>query len=278
MMLDPKLTDYVSRYIHSGYSPDQVRATLLNAGWPRDMVDEAIRQETSKSPPYPTPNIPVHPSRAQPAQGNQGPPGLFKRLKMSFVSPGALFDSVKNEEGFAQPYKFFILVLLINIIILNIEMYLFSSYLITSNPLLSMLPLDLFMGGMIIGSLFAFVIAIIFIFIPVGLFHAIVWICGGRKGVLQTFKVIVYSMSPGIISLIAQLSVLMNILIPIIIAIPISIWVIILQVKGLKRLHEMSGVRATIAVLIPYIILLFFVLMSLGSYIFLSSYNSGLTA
>lgn len=239
------------------------------------MVDEAIRQETSRVSPQPTPQVPVQPNQpqAQPPhgqapQGAQRPPGLFKRLKMSFVSPGALFDSVKNEEGFGQPYKFFILVLLIDIIILNIVWMFLMSSMITSNPLFSMFfPMELLMGSMIFASIIGFVTALIFIFIPVGLFHAIVWICGGRKGVLQTFKVVVYSMSPSIISLITQPSFLINMLIPIIIAIPISIWAIILQVKGLKRLHEMSGARAAIAVLIPYIVLLSFVLISLSMFL-----------
>ena len=50
-MIDQRLVDYISKYLSSGYNSQQVAESLINAGWPRDQVIEAVNYVNSQHTP-----------------------------------------------------------------------------------------------------------------------------------------------------------------------------------------------------------------------------------
>jgi hypothetical protein len=91
-MADPRLLEYVSKSLKSGQSLQQIRRSLIDAGWPEGQVSEALNQVLSRSPPSkrPRPKAPMGP-----AHGKKPPKksGISKTMIIVIVLAivGALF-------------------------------------------------------------------------------------------------------------------------------------------------------------------------------------------
>jgi len=108
-------------------------------------------------------------------------------------------------------------------------------------------------AGISLGFSFISIIfgCILSIFILPILMHIFIIIVGGRKGIEQTFKVVFYAMTPGFLFG----------WIPVIGIIP-NLWCFVLEVIGIRELHEISTARAVLAVFLPLIILIILVVLA----------------
>jgi hypothetical protein len=268
-MANRELLDYIASGLRSGYSPQQLRQALLNAGWLPEQVDEALRQAA----PLPAPNVqsasPVRPQASM---------GIFQKFKTVLIHPNEFFERVKGE-GYGSPFKFYLFILLINAAV--------SSVLILSGlvPISGLESLNMIPGmGTLFAGIFAMmaiilipivlVLLIAAIFLTAAILHVFAYLYGARKGFVSTCKALLYSSATGIFSV----PLLFNIpWVSFITGVIIFVWAFILLAKGLSKLHEISGVRALLAVLTPILVILAIIfVLALSAFIMLMSYFSGL--
>jgi hypothetical protein len=89
--------------------------------------------------------------------------------------------------------------------------------------------------------------------------HLWVWMVGGRKGIFQTIKAIMYGMTPNLLLGWVPL-----------VGIVFFIWAIILEILGIRELHEISASKAVIAMAIAIIIPLILLILA-AAYFMISS-------
>lgn len=127
--------------------------------------------------------------------------------------------------------------------------------------LLITLPLHFIMIGFIGNdfSLFAFTelllnltIGAVFALALIPIYHLFVYIFSGRNGIKRSVQTFIYGASPTILTSWVP-----------ILPIFISFYSIYVTVVGLKKLQEMSTMRAVLAYIIPFLILLTLVFLSL---------------
>ena len=179
---------------------------------------------------------------------------IGERIKGFLFSPSATFDNSK-EDTLGDAFKYFIVILAIYAVIVTIIVAVALSailnFLATSLPP-GTLPPEAIMFGAGGGAVFAvtsfiqaFIGGIIGVFI-VGLWtHIWVYLVGGRKGIEQTIKTLMYAMTPQYLF----------------VWIPVVnlIWALIVGIIGIRQLHELSTGKAVLAVItaivVPAIIL-----------------------
>jgi len=89
--------------------------------------------------------------------------------------------------------------------------------------------------------------------------HLWVYILGGRKGMLQTAKAVIYGLTPAmLLGWIPFVGFLF------------CLWSIVLQIIGVRELQEMSSMRALLAIIIAVMIPLI-ILVLLAMYLFIST-------
>ncbi|MFH1294592.1 MAG: YIP1 family protein [Candidatus Aenigmatarchaeota archaeon] len=98
-----------------------------------------------------------------------------------------------------------------------------------------------------------YVMIIVGSFINAAFMHIFVYIVGGRKGYTSTFNAMAYASTP---SLLLGWIPVVNII--------TGIWALVLEVKGIRTLHEITTGKAILAILLPVIILLGIVGASVG--------------
>lgn len=152
---------------------------------------------------------------------------FFDQLKGLLVQPVAAFQELKGKPIIAA-LGFFAVILLIFSVLSSIVDLNFAN------------PLGLVIG-IIVGYIFLFVIT----FIGAAILHLFVYIVGGRAGVEQTIKAVLYAFTPyGLIGWIPYIGLLG------------MLWSFILTILGIRELHDLSTGKAVLAVILPFIILL----------------------
>jgi len=171
---------------------------------------------------------------------------IGERIKGFLFSPSETFDASK-EDSLGDAFKYYIVILLILAVLVAIVGAV-AFQLIWGTFAASLPPDALSLAGM--GPLLAVVIfiavlvgGIIGAFIDGLWIHLWVYIVGGRKGVGQTIKAVLYGATPycilgwiPIVNFIAE------------------IWMIIVAIIGVRQLHELSTGKAVLAVILAIII------------------------
>jgi hypothetical protein len=307
-MADPRLIDYVKRYLNAGYSVDQIERNLLDVGWNMREIDEAIIQARTQVPapmhgaPVYTTSIPrAEPERRPPEQpaGQQAasteykPMGVFTKFKMVLIHPGRFFNAVKPEKGYESPVKYYLFLLFIQIVIANAILYLsltlgaafFDPSLI--NPLMGLFTLTT-VNNFLFANI-TLVLSVIVLFIMAGIMNVFLKALGGRAGMPDTFKGIVYAYTPNVILTIISVPIylLMFQMSPIfgssgvnitsgfdpsaltaymenifsiitimeILSVIFLVWGLYLELKGLSTFHEISMFRVFGAIILTGVVL-----------------------
>ena len=171
---------------------------------------------------------------------------IGERIKGFLFSPSATFDASK-EDTIGDAFKYFIVILAIYAVIVTIIVAVALSWILnflaTTLPPGTLPPRAALMFGAGGGAVFAvtsfiqvFIGGIIGVFI-VGLWtHIWVYLVGGRKGIEQTIKALMYGYTPGYLF----------VWIPVVNV----IWALIVGAIGIRQLHELSTGKAVLAVLI----------------------------
>ena len=171
---------------------------------------------------------------------------IGERIKGFLFSPSETFDASK-EDTIGDAFKYFVVILLILAVIVaiigavafSLIWGMFGEYLppdalslAAMGPLLAVVLFIAVLVGGIIGA-----------FIDGLWIHLWVYIVGGRKGVGQTIKAVMYGATPycllgwiPIVNFIAE------------------IWMIIVAILGVRQLHELSTGKAVLAVILAIII------------------------
>ena len=167
---------------------------------------------------------------------------LVDRVKGFFINPVETFQQSKNDEP-VTVFSFFGILLLIHAVLSAIiaGIWIQRTPMFSGMPWVSDAPLIVFffvlVGGFICTLIFA------------AWLHLWVYLFGGRKGIMQTVKAIIYGHTPrlllGWIPFIGFIFML---------------WSLVLSILGIRELHEMSTLKAilavAIAVMIPVILLI----------------------
>jgi hypothetical protein len=188
---------------------------------------------------------------------------IGERITGFLFTPSETFDN-SRDDTLGDAVKYFVSILAIYAV-LNSTMFILS--------VSSMMPQVLtIIGGPYIGTIITFIFMLVYgifgIFL-MGLWtHIWLYFIGGKKGVTQTLKALLYGATPycllGWISSIylvtstygGNTSGILNLFSDGIrfAGIPIAIWAFIIAIIGIRQLHELSTGKATLAVIIAIMI------------------------
>ena len=176
--------------------------------------------------------------------------GIVEKIKGFLFSPSETFDASK-EDTLGDAFKYYIILLLIfalfSAVIAVVVFSLFAGFFGRMLP--GFMPALLALAGA--GAAVAFIAVFIYMLIAgaIGVLigglwlHIWVYLMGGRKGLTQTFKALMYGATP---SLLLGWIPFINFL--------ASIWALIVEIIGIRQLHEISTGRAVAAVILAIII------------------------
>jgi rubredoxin len=176
--------------------------------------------------------------------------GIYQTFKAVLFSPEKLFRTMSFKGGIKEPLAFGLLLGSIGAML-----GLFWNFLMMSGSLLEMVhelmgPFNItlvFLGLLIFSPLFV----IIILFVTSGILHlSLLIVRGGKNGFEATFRVISYSQAIQVLGLIPFIGGLIG-----------GLWVLVVQVIGIREIHETSYLRVFIAFLIP-LALIFLVVMA----------------
>jgi len=167
---------------------------------------------------------------------------IGERLKGFLFSPSETFDNSKDDT-IGDAFKYFVVILMIYALIISVLVAVAFSLFAS---MLGMLRIPMMALGAAVGPLFAvgffilmLVSGIISVFIGGLWLH--IWVClfGGREGVEETLKAVMYGATPGClfgwIPLVGILAL---------------IWSVIVEIIGVRQLHGLSTEKAVLAVII----------------------------
>jgi len=182
--------------------------------------------------------------------------GIIEKIKGFLFSPSETFDASK-EDTLGDAFKYYIILLLISAlfsaVIAVVVFSLFAGFFGRMLPGFMPALLALAWAGAAVAFIAVFIYMLIAGAIVVlidGLWlHIWVYLMGGRKGLTQTFKALMYGATPSL--LLGWIPV---------IGFLAAIWALIVEIIGIRQLHEISTGRAVaaviLAIIIPLIVLL----------------------
>jgi len=164
---------------------------------------------------------------------------IGERLKGFLFSPSETFDNSKDDT-IGDAFKYFVVILMIYALIISVLVAVaFSRF----ASMLGMLGIPMMALGAAVGPLFAvgffilmLMIGIISVFIDGFWLHIWVYLFGGREGVEETLKAVMYGATPGCLFGWIPLVGL--------------IWSVIVEIIGVRQLHGLSTEKAVLAVII----------------------------
>ena len=185
--------------------------------------------------------------------------GLFQTIKDILFSPTFFFRSMSTQGGLQTPLLFGVIMGTIGGLFPLLWNFLFSAKMSGF--------VDRFSSTMMIGyALLLPLFVAIGIFIIGGVLHLCLMLVGGnRKGFEATFRVVAYTQATQLFGII-----------PIVGGFIASIYALVLHIIGLREAHEITTGRAALAVFIPVIAALIFVVILFAIFfsLFLGSLHS----
>ncbi len=178
---------------------------------------------------------------------------FVEKVKGFLMEPSKTFDSVK-EETLGEATKYFV-------VIWAVYSAMFAIFIAFIPGVLG--PMMGFGSGLMSGmgagiglGIFMFValmfLGIIGVFVGGAVYHIFVYIVGGRKGIGQTIKAIMYGSTPLLFGWIPLINIIAG------------IWSLIIEIVGVRQLHGISTGRAIIAiVLVPVVIGIIIILLAI---------------
>jgi len=164
---------------------------------------------------------------------------LFETIRRVLFKPGEFFSLLVIKDSIKSPYLFYFIVAYISGILSVIVSMILKP---VPNPAFTFIFALIFMA----------VISSFAIFIGAGILHLGVMMLGGKGGYKGTLNVLAYVSSSQIFSIIPFVGGIIS-----------GIWSIVIGVKGFKRVHNMSTVRAIFVYL--GVLVIFFVIGMLAA-------------
>src|SRR4030042_1004515 len=261
MAADPGLVRYVKEQMDAGFRKAQIYEVLLQAGWYKEEIDEAF---------YPVVNLTL--GKPEPPQASvqdesktediPEKPGFLWKLASSLAHPGRLFEAVKKEKDLGKSLRFYCLLSFVHLVILLVSFFVseaISSGFLPASPIAFIAQMIPFVTlTAIVMIFFGYSLFLAMPFIAEGIIHFFVYMFRGGRGFSSTFKAVVYSLAPTLlvwpVMLLYFLAAGLTPYLADILLLLIAAWMLCLLVKGLKKLHGISTVKAVLAVLAPLMI------------------------
>jgi len=176
---------------------------------------------------------------------------FVEKLKGLLMNPVEILQQLR-EEGLWDALTYFIIILVVYAVLFTMMiMTVLMGFIALTGALLpefgEWMPVLLFLGALTGG--------LILVFLGGAWLQLWVYVFGGRRGYTHTVKSLMYGATP---------AMLLG-WIPIINIIG-AIWAFILQILGIREMHEISTGRAVIAVLIAFVIIPVIILVLLTSF------------
>ena len=173
--------------------------------------------------------------------------GFFGKIEGFLFSPTKTFNETK-QDSIDDAFMFFLRLLVLNVVLVGVVLYFTFSTI--SSMTEEFMPSDIYFGNEFTFLMFISIISAgiigttLGIFISSAILHIFVFIVGGRNGVGQTTKAVIYGYTPNLVLGWIPLVGLIG-----------SIWSVILNIIGIREYHETSTKRAVLAALLPIIII-----------------------
>lgn len=178
---------------------------------------------------------------------------FMEKVKGFFLEPSRTFQYYR-EDSLANALKYyFILYLLYSILDILVRIF-FGNLIISLMGEYAMISANAGTEEIIMSSIYDVVYVIPVIFIGGAFLEVGVYIVGGRMGLNQTIKAMLYSSTP---SLLFGWVPVLNII--------AGIWSIVLNIIGIREFHDISSERAFLAMTIPIILLLLIIAIFAGA-------------
>jgi len=160
-----------------------------------------------------------------------------------------------REDSLIGVLKYYLILVLISSVLEALIRIFFGELIVSMMGQYAMISGGTGMKDIIIDSTYYIIYAIPGIFIIGAFLHFGVYIAGGKKGLNQTIKALVYTSTP---SLLLGWIPIINII--------AGMWSLVLNIIGIREFHEISTERAILAVLLPLALLipLIFILLLLA--------------
>ncbi len=176
----------------------------------------------------------------------------FGLMKGFLLSPVETFRSAR-ETDLGDTLKYYLVLLVINAILSAIIGIAIMSAVWATFVSLSAsmgIPFPAVAGfGLVVLAIVMIIVQLFFAFISAAWLHLFVYLLGGRKGYLQTFKSVTFGSTPTmLLSWIPFVGFIFG------------IWTIILAILGIRELHEMSTGKAALAVILAIIVIVILII------------------
>ncbi len=180
---------------------------------------------------------------------------FFEKVRGFLLEPAKTFDAVKGEK-LEEAIKYYAIIAAVYSAIFAVLLAfigtIFGSMMGGQN-LGMLMGAGAGAGGAVIFFVLFMIFTIIGAFIGGAILHIFVYLVGGRNGLEQTIKAIMYGSTPGL--LLGWIPIIGFIA---------AIWSIVLNILGIRQLHELTTGKAALAVLIPVIIAIILALIIAG--------------
>ncbi|MBP1927594.1 hypothetical protein J2741_000141 [Methanolinea mesophila] len=191
---------------------------------------------------------------------------VAEKVKGFLLKPAATFQATRSE-SLTSAFQYYVVLLVIfsilnAIVSITVGVVFFTDYVnqIAATGLLGTIGanvLSVFTGFVATLSLFMayflFLILLFGVFLDGFFYHVFVLLFGGTKGVVQTIKTVMYASTPFfILGWIPYISIIG------------VIWAWILLILGIKENHEMVLGHAILAVVVPLVLVLIFVVLGIA--------------
>ncbi|MCW7080940.1 MAG: YIP1 family protein [Candidatus Methanospirare jalkutatii] len=178
--------------------------------------------------------------------------GIVEKIKGFLFSPSETFDASKGDT-LGDAFKYYIILLLIpallSAVIAAVAFSLLAGFFGRMLPFMSASLAFAGVGAAVVVFLYVLIAGAIGVLIGGLWLHIWVYLVGGRKGLTQTFKALMYGATPSL--LLGWIPV---------IGFLASIWALIVEIIGIRQLHEISTGKAVaaviLAIILPLIVLL----------------------
>ena len=188
----------------------------------------------------------------------------FGLMKGFLLSPVETFRSVR-ETDLGESLKYYLVLLVINAILSAIVGIAMVSAVWATFAGLSEslgLPFPAVAGfGLVVFAIVMIIVQFIFAFIIAAWLHLFVYLLGGRKGYLQTLKSVTFGSTPAM--LLGWIPFIGFIF---------GIWTIILEILGIRELHEMTTGKAALAVILA-ILVIAIIIIAIAALFFIAFYD-----
>ena len=213
--------------------------------------------DPNAAPPPPPPPPPEEPRPGRPGndwerRGELGfVQGLVGASKALITSPGEAFSQTLKSGDLASPVLFAVIVSVVTAMIGQLWVMVLGTSMLSMFPAEMQESFGLFMvssgAGFFVGLIIMPIVTVVWIFLWGAIVHVLLMLVGGldnsEAGFEGTLRVVAYSSIGNVAKLVPVIGDLISL-----------VWMIVLMVIGLNRIHGTSEGKAVAAVLLPVVL------------------------